>query len=111
MTAVATQMGPLAWTIAQWQAAYRNEGATPETLLAAWAERGNAPDNAWIKRVDGAMLAKMRNIGEACTSANRFYVHQSLADRFAKKFATEKETPWTAWTGGLGLASHRCGET
>ncbi|MBD9431040.1 allophanate hydrolase [Achromobacter sp. ACM03] len=58
MNAVATHKGPVAWTIAQWQAAYRNEGATPETLLAAWAERGNAPDNAWIKRVDGAMLAR-----------------------------------------------------
>lgn len=58
MNAVATHKGPVAWTIAQWQAAYRDEGATPETLLAAWAERGGPADNAWIKRVDGAMLAR-----------------------------------------------------
>ncbi len=58
MNAVATHKGPVAWTIAQWQAAYRDEGATPETLLAAWAERGGQPDNAWIKRVDGALLAR-----------------------------------------------------
>ncbi|CAB3917859.1 allophanate hydrolase [Achromobacter anxifer] len=57
MNAAATQKGPIGWTIAQWQAAYRDEGATPETLLAAWAERGGPPDNAWIKRVDGAGLA------------------------------------------------------
>ncbi|MDQ6217453.1 amidase family protein, partial [Achromobacter insolitus] len=58
MNAVATLKGPVGWTIAQWQAAYREEGATPETLLAAWAERGGPSDNAWIKRVDGAMLAR-----------------------------------------------------
>jgi len=53
---------------------------------------GNAPflvfGDADIDRaVDGAMLAKMRNIGEACTSANRFYVHESVADEFAERFA------------------------
>ena len=37
--------------------------------------------------VDGAMLAKMRNIGEACTAANRFYVHESVAEEFSRKFA------------------------
>jgi succinate-semialdehyde dehydrogenase/glutarate-semialdehyde dehydrogenase len=31
------------------------------------------------------MLAKMRNIGEACTAANRFYVHSSVADEFARR--------------------------
>ena len=45
---------------------------------------GNAPfivfDDADLDAaVDGAMLAKMRNIGEACTSANRFHVHESVA--------------------------------
>jgi succinate-semialdehyde dehydrogenase / glutarate-semialdehyde dehydrogenase len=35
--------------------------------------------------VEGAMIAKMRNVGEACTSANRFHVHESLADEFAEK--------------------------
>ena len=36
--------------------------------------------------VSGAMVAKMRNGGAACTAANRFYVHESLADSFADKF-------------------------
>ncbi|MET0577465.1 MAG: NAD-dependent succinate-semialdehyde dehydrogenase, partial [Ilumatobacteraceae bacterium] len=53
---------------------------------------GNAPflvfeDADVDAAVDGAMLAKMRNIGEACTAANRFYVHESLADEFATKLA------------------------
>ena len=34
--------------------------------------------------VDGAMIAKMRNGGEACTAANRFIVHESVADEFAQ---------------------------
>ncbi len=51
---------------------------------------GNAPflvfDDADIDAaVDGAMLAKMRNIGEACTAANRFIVHASVAEEFATK--------------------------
>ncbi len=33
--------------------------------------------------------AKMRNIGEACTAANRFIVHESVADEFAQKFAAK----------------------
>jgi succinate-semialdehyde dehydrogenase/glutarate-semialdehyde dehydrogenase len=37
--------------------------------------------------VDGAMLAKMRNIGEACTAANRFLVHRSIAGAFAARLA------------------------
>ncbi len=53
---------------------------------------GNAPflvfeDADVDKAVDGAMLAKMRNMGEACTAANRFLVHTSVADEFAKKLA------------------------
>lgn len=53
---------------------------------------GNAPflvfeDADVDAAVDGAMLAKMRNIGEACTAANRFYVHESVADRFSKELA------------------------
>ncbi|MEY3408116.1 MAG: hypothetical protein RL038_1177, partial [Actinomycetota bacterium] len=39
------------------------------------------------KAVAGAMIAKMRNGGAACTAANRFYVHDSLVNEFAKKFA------------------------
>ncbi|KAA1424699.1 NAD-dependent succinate-semialdehyde dehydrogenase [Mumia zhuanghuii] len=53
---------------------------------------GNAPflvfeDADLDKAVDGAMLAKMRNIGEACTAANRFIVHESVADAFSQKLA------------------------
>lgn len=38
--------------------------------------------------VDGAMLAKMRNGGQACTAANRFYVHEKVYDEFAAAMAT-----------------------
>jgi succinate-semialdehyde dehydrogenase / glutarate-semialdehyde dehydrogenase len=53
---------------------------------------GNAPflvfeDADLDAAVDGAMIAKMRNVGEACTAANRFHVHESLADEFAARMA------------------------
>jgi succinate-semialdehyde dehydrogenase / glutarate-semialdehyde dehydrogenase len=53
---------------------------------------GNAPflifDDADLDAaLEGAMVAKMRNIGEACTSANRFHVAGSLADEFAERLA------------------------
>ena len=53
---------------------------------------GNAPflvfsDADMDKVIDGAMLAKMRNIGEACTAANRFLVHESVAQEFSAKLA------------------------
>jgi succinate-semialdehyde dehydrogenase/glutarate-semialdehyde dehydrogenase len=53
---------------------------------------GNAPfvvfDDADLDAaVDGAMLAKMRNIGEACTAANRFIVHSSVAEEFGRRLA------------------------
>ncbi|MEA2126122.1 MAG: succinate-semialdehyde dehydrogenase / glutarate-semialdehyde dehydrogenase [Solirubrobacteraceae bacterium] len=53
---------------------------------------GNAPflvfDDADVDAaVEGAVIAKMRNIGEACTSANRFHVAESLADEFTTKLA------------------------
>src|SRR5699024_12084901 len=41
--------------------------------------------------VEGAMQAKMRNIGEACTAANRFYVQRGVVDEFARKL-TERMT-------------------
>lgn len=55
---------------------------------------GNAPfivlDDADIDAaVDGAMLAKMRNMGEACTAANRFFVHESVHDEFAQKLTAK----------------------
>jgi succinate-semialdehyde dehydrogenase / glutarate-semialdehyde dehydrogenase len=53
---------------------------------------GNAPflifDDADLDAaLEGAMTAKMRNIGEACTSANRFHVADGLADEFASRLA------------------------
>jgi len=58
---------------------------------------GNAPfivfDDADIDAaVDGAMIAKMRNMGEACTSANRFYVHERVHDAFTEKFAARMKS-------------------
>src|SRR6201987_2420293 len=55
---------------------------------------GNAPfivfEDADIDAaIDGAMIAKMRNIGEACTSANRFYVHERVHDEFATKLTAK----------------------
>jgi succinate-semialdehyde dehydrogenase/glutarate-semialdehyde dehydrogenase len=51
---------------------------------------GNAPfvvfeDADLDKAVDGALAAKFRNIGEACTAANRFIVHRSIAEEFAQR--------------------------
>ena len=53
---------------------------------------GNAPflvfeDADVDAAVKGAMIAKMRNIGEACTAANRFHVHDSVRDEFTEKLA------------------------
>ncbi|MEO9224086.1 MAG: NAD-dependent succinate-semialdehyde dehydrogenase [Acidimicrobiales bacterium] len=53
---------------------------------------GNAPfvvfgDADIEAAVDAAMIAKMRNMGEACTSANRFHVHESVAGEFTERLA------------------------
>ena len=53
---------------------------------------GNAPflvfpDADVDAAVEGAVIAKMRNIGEACTAANRFHVAGNVADEFAEKLA------------------------
>ncbi|MFM9860381.1 NAD-dependent succinate-semialdehyde dehydrogenase [Pseudoxanthobacter sp. M-2] len=55
---------------------------------------GNAPfivceDADVDAAVGGAMLAKMRNLGEACTAANRFFVHDKVHDAFAEKLAAK----------------------
>jgi succinate-semialdehyde dehydrogenase/glutarate-semialdehyde dehydrogenase len=55
---------------------------------------GNAPfvvfaDADLDAAVAGAMIAKMRNAGEACTAANRFYVQAPVADEFARRLAAE----------------------
>ena len=61
-----------------------------KTVLSCSMELGgNAPfivfDDADLEAaLDGAMIAKMRNAGEACTAANRFYVQDGIYDRFAQ---------------------------
>ncbi|GAA3610796.1 NAD-dependent succinate-semialdehyde dehydrogenase [Microlunatus ginsengisoli] len=91
-------------------------GSTPvgRRLLAQAAENilrtsmelgGNAPflifDDADLDAaVDGAMIAKFRNIGQACTAANRFIVHSSLAEEFVAR-VTERVR---AMKIGSGLA-------
>ncbi|GAA3631378.1 NAD-dependent succinate-semialdehyde dehydrogenase [Microbacterium awajiense] len=66
------------------------EQAAQGVLRTSMELGGNAPfvvfDDADLdKAVDGAMLAKFRNIGQACTAANRFIVHRDVADEFARR--------------------------
>ena len=66
--------------------------AADQVLNVSMELGGNAPflifDDADLDAaVEGAMIAKMRNIGEACTSANRFHVAESVAGAFADKLA------------------------
>jgi succinate-semialdehyde dehydrogenase/glutarate-semialdehyde dehydrogenase len=68
------------------------EQSAEQVLRVSMELGGNAPfvvfeDADLDAAVDGAMLAKMRNVGEACTAANRFHVHQSLAAEFADRLA------------------------
>jgi succinate-semialdehyde dehydrogenase / glutarate-semialdehyde dehydrogenase len=64
--------------------------ASEQLLRLSMELGGNAPflvfeDADLDLAVEGALLAKMRNIGEACTSANRFHVHNSVAEEFAQR--------------------------
>jgi len=66
--------------------------ATDQLLRLSMELGGNAPflvfeDADLDVAVEGAMIAKMRNGGEACTSANRFHVAESVAASFADKLA------------------------
>ncbi len=68
------------------------EQSADQILRVSMELGGNAPflvfeDADLDAAIDGAMLAKMRNVGEACTAANRFHVHESLADEFARGMA------------------------
>jgi len=68
------------------------EQCADQVLRTSMELGGNAPfivfDDADLDlAVEGALLAKMRNIGEACTAANRFYVQRSVADQFARRMA------------------------
>jgi succinate-semialdehyde dehydrogenase/glutarate-semialdehyde dehydrogenase len=66
--------------------------AADQVLKVSMELGGNAPflvfDDADVDAaVEGALLAKMRNIGEACTAANRFHVADAVAEQFARKLA------------------------
>ena len=65
------------------------EQSADQVLRVSMELGGNAPflvfeDADLGAAIDGAMLAKMRNVGEACTAANRFHVHESVAEEFAR---------------------------
>jgi succinate-semialdehyde dehydrogenase / glutarate-semialdehyde dehydrogenase len=68
------------------------EASARNVLKTSMELGGNAPflifDDADLDAaVDGALLAKMRNIGEACTSANRFHVAEPVRDEFSQRLA------------------------
>jgi succinate-semialdehyde dehydrogenase / glutarate-semialdehyde dehydrogenase len=68
------------------------EQSAEQVLRVSMELGGNAPflvfaDADLDAAVEGAMLAKMRNVGEACTAANRFHVHESIAAEFASRLA------------------------
>jgi succinate-semialdehyde dehydrogenase/glutarate-semialdehyde dehydrogenase len=68
------------------------QSAAQNVLKPAMELGGNAPfivfeDADLDAAIEGAMIAKMRNMGEACTAANRFYVHAKVHDAFVEKLS------------------------
>jgi succinate-semialdehyde dehydrogenase/glutarate-semialdehyde dehydrogenase len=68
------------------------EQSAEQILRVSMELGGNAPflvfaDADLDAAVEGALTAKLRNVGEACTAANRFHVHESLAEEFAARLA------------------------
>ncbi len=68
------------------------EQSAEQILRVSMELGGNAPfvvfeDADLDAAVEGALTAKMRNVGEACTAANRFHVHESLAEEFSRRLA------------------------
>jgi succinate-semialdehyde dehydrogenase / glutarate-semialdehyde dehydrogenase len=68
------------------------EQSAEQVLRVSMELGGNAPflvfeDADLDAAIEGALLAKMRNVGEACTAANRFHVHESVAEEFARRLA------------------------
>ena len=66
------------------------KGAADQVLKPAMELGGDAPvvvfeDADMDTAIEGTMLAKMRNLGEACTAANRIYVHEDIAEEFTKR--------------------------
>ena len=87
-------------------------GQTAERVLPSSMELGgNAPflvleGSDVDEAIAGAMIAKMRNGGAACTAANRFYVHESVTEEFSSKlegaFAALKIGPASDHSNDLG---------
>jgi succinate-semialdehyde dehydrogenase/glutarate-semialdehyde dehydrogenase len=72
------------------------EQSAEQILRVSMELGGNAPfivfDDADVDAaVEGAIVAKMRNVGEACTAANRFHVADNVSDEFAEKLARRME--------------------
>ncbi|WP_051574912.1 NAD-dependent succinate-semialdehyde dehydrogenase [Mycobacterium sp. URHB0044] len=72
------------------------EQASANVLRTSMELGGNAPflvfEDADINAaIEGALAAKLRNIGQACTAANRFYVHEDVADEFVQRLAARFE--------------------
>jgi succinate-semialdehyde dehydrogenase/glutarate-semialdehyde dehydrogenase len=68
------------------------EQASKHLLRTSMELGGNAPflvfgDADLDHAVEQAVIAKMRNVGESCVAANRFHVHESVADEFARRLA------------------------
>ncbi len=68
------------------------EQSAQQVLRISMELGGNAPflvfeDADLDAAVEGAMIAKMRNVGEACTAANRFHVHEAVAEEFGRRLA------------------------
>ncbi len=68
------------------------KSAADQVLKPAMELGGNAPvivfdDADMDTAIEGTMLAKMRNLGEACTAANRIYVHENIADEFTRRLS------------------------
>lgn len=100
-TAAAEVTGPLIADSRLRKLSFTGSTGVGKTLLKQASENvlrtsmelgGNAPflvfEDADIdSAIEGALAAKLRNIGEACTAANRFYVHRDVADSFAERLA------------------------
>lgn len=79
------------------------EAASQNVLRTSMELGGNAPfivfeDADLDKAIEGAMLAKFRNVGQACTAANRMIVHESVADEFSRR-VSEKVAAMTIGRG------------
>lgn len=77
--------------------------AADKVLRTSMELGGNAPfivfeDADLDAAVDGAMIAKFRNIGQACTAGNRFIVHESIVDEFSRR-VTERVKAFTVGRG------------